>query len=70
MKHPNATVGGGTGAGLGALIAWLASNVFHLHLSAEEGAMIAGVVSAVALFVGRHGILGAWNALKHGDSGP
>lgn len=66
MKHPNATVAGGS-SGLGVAVVWLAGNVFHQDLSAESGAAIAGAVATVALLVGRHGIKGIWRMVVNGD---
>jgi hypothetical protein len=65
--HPNATTATGT-AGVGVLAVWLLGNVFHIDISAETGAAIAGGVTAVVLFVGRHGVKGVWRALMHGDN--
>jgi hypothetical protein len=56
-NNPNATISATSGA-LAVLIVWLAGNVFHASISAEEGAALATVLSAVVLFVGRHGVRG------------
>lgn len=64
--HPNATVAGG-GAGLGVVVVWLLGNVFHVEVSAETGAAVAGGVAAFALLVGRHGIKGLAGLIWHGD---
>lgn len=66
MPHPNATVAASTG-GTSVLVVWLATNVFHWSLSAEDGAVIAGGVASIVLFVGRHGLAGVWNIVKHGN---
>lgn len=65
MKHPNATVAGGTSSA-GLLVVWLLGH-FHVALSAEDGAAIAGVLATVALFVGRKGIRGVWNLIMNGS---
>ena len=67
MKHPNAAVAAG-GSSLSAIIVWLLGH-FHVALSAEDGAIIAGAVSAVVLFIGREGIKGAWRRVWGGQDG-
>ncbi len=58
MPHPNATVGAG-GTGLGLFVVWFLGNVWpHVAFSAEDGAVIAGGIGTVALFVGRRGVAG------------
>lgn len=69
MSNPNAAVAGTTSAA-GVFVVWLLGNVFHVDLSAELGATIAGVASAVVLFVGREGIGGVWNTVLHGSKKP
>lgn len=66
-KNPNAAVAAG-GSSLSAIIVWLLGH-FHIALSAEDGAIIAGAVSAVVLFIGRNGIRGAWRRLWSGQNG-
>lgn len=68
MKNPNAAVAGG-GSGLSVLVVWLAGNVFHWSLSAEDGALLAGAVATVVLFIGREGIKGVWRKLWSGQDG-
>lgn len=63
--HPNATVAA-SGTGLGVAIVWLAGNIFHVDLSAEAGAAIAGAAGTVGLLVGRHGIKGLWRIIVNG----
>lgn len=65
-RHPNATVNGGS-AGLAVAVVWLVGNVFHLDLSAEAGAAIAGAVGTVALLIGRHGLRGLWRIIVNGN---
>lgn len=69
MKNPNAAVAGTT-SGAGVLLVWLLGNVFHIDLSAELGAAIAGGVGTVALFIGREGISGVWHTLWRGNKPP
>lgn len=57
LKHPNATVAG-TGSGAGVAVVWILGNIFHIDISAETGAAIAGGVATVALLIGRHGVRG------------
>jgi hypothetical protein len=64
--HPNATVAG-TSAGAGVLVVWLFGH-FGVKLSAEDGAVVAGVASTVALLIGRNGLAGLWKTLLHGKS--
>lgn len=65
MKNPNAAVAAG-GSSLSAIVVWLLGH-FHVALSAEDGAVIAGAVSTVVLFVGREGIKGIWKKIWDGD---
>lgn len=66
MKNPNATVAAG-GSTLSLLVVWLSGNVLHWALSAEDGALIAGAVSSVVLYVGRNGVRGIWRRFMDGD---
>lgn len=67
MPHPNASTAAGTG-GLAVFVVWLFGNVFHWSLSAEDGAVIAGAVATVVLFIGKNGMVGLWNLIKHGNN--
>lgn len=67
MKHPNAAVAAG-GSSLSAIVVWLLGH-FHVALSAEDGAIVAGAVSAVVLFIGREGIRGVWRRIWGGEQG-
>jgi len=67
VKNPNAAVAAG-GSSLSAIIVWLLGH-FHVALSAEDGAIVAGAVSAVVLFIGREGIKGAWRRVWGGEDG-
>jgi hypothetical protein len=65
MKHPNAAATGSTT--LAAVVAvWLLGH-FGITITAEGGAAIAGGASAVILYLGRHGVRGAWRAFLDGD---
>lgn len=64
-NNPNAAVAAG-GSSLSVFVVWLLGH-FHVALSAEDGAVIAGVVASAALFVGRNGIKGLWNRLVNGS---
>lgn len=66
-KHPNAAVAGG-GTGLSVFIVWLLGH-FHLALSAEDGAVVAGAVATIALFIGRNGLKGLWRRIWNGQDG-
>ena len=65
MNNPNAAVAG-TSGGLSVLVVWLLGR-FHVSLSAEEGAVVAGGLASVVLFVGRNGIGGVWARIMHGN---
>jgi hypothetical protein len=65
VKNPNAAVAGGT-SGLSVFVVWLLGR-FHVALSAEDGAVVAGVAASVALFVGREGLAGLVHTLLHGN---
>lgn len=65
MKHPNATVAGST-SGAGVLVVWILGNIFHVDVSAESGAAIAGGVATLALLVGRHGVRGIVHTIWRG----
>ena len=67
MNNPNAAVAGG-GTSLSVLVVWLLGH-FHVALSAEDGAVIAGALATVVLFIGREGIKGAWRRVWGGQDG-
>jgi hypothetical protein len=67
MKNPNAAVAGG-GTSLSVLVVWLLGH-FHVALSAEDGAVIAGALATVVLFIGREGIRGVWRRIWGGEQG-
>lgn len=67
MQHPNATVGAG-GTGLGVLVVWFLGNVWpHVSFSAEDGALLAGAIATVGLFIGRRGLRGIGRMIWHGS---
>jgi len=66
VNHPNATTAAGTG-GAGVFVAWLLGHL-GISLSAEDGAVIATAGIAVALFIGRNGVLGAWRRIWRGTT--
>ncbi len=69
MPQERSTAKGTTAAGgttiLAVVIVWLLGR-FHVQLSAEEGALIAGVASTVALFVWHYGLRNIVGFLWHG----
>ena len=65
MKHPQAATAG-SATSLGVLAIWLLGH-FGVKLGAEEAAAIAGAAATVALFIGRRGLGGLWQLLKHGS---
>ena len=67
MKHPNAAVAAG-GSGLSVFVVWLLGHL-HVALSAEDGAVVAGAVASVALFVGHNGLKGLWRKIWNGQQG-
>lgn len=67
MNHPNAAVAGG-GTGLAVFVVWLAGHL-HVALSAEDGAVIAGGLATIVLFIGRNGVKGLWRRIWDGQDG-
>jgi hypothetical protein len=66
-KNPNAAVAAG-GTSLSVFVVWLLGH-FHVSLSAEDGAVIAGAAASVVLFVGRNGLKGLWAKVWNGEKG-
>jgi hypothetical protein len=64
-KHPNATTAGVSGIGGGAAVVEILDQA-GVHVSGPVGALIAGSLATVALFVGRNGLRGVWNAILNG----
>lgn len=64
-NHPNASTAGGTSI-FAAFIVWAAGHFGIVDLGAEEAVVVAGVLTTVALFIGRRGVVGIWNVVKHG----
>jgi hypothetical protein len=67
-RNPNASVALGSGSGFGALFVWIVG-LSGTTMPPEVGAAIGGVVAAVALFIGRRGIKGAFTTIWRGDAG-
>jgi hypothetical protein len=55
-QNPGASVGA-TGS-LSLVVVWIAGNLFHWAISAEDGVVMATIISAVALFVANNGLAG------------
>jgi hypothetical protein len=68
-NNPNATVGA-SGGFLAVFVTWLTGNVFHWTISAEDGAIMATAISAVALLIGRTGLRGLWSLVMNGSGEP
>ncbi len=64
-NNPNATVAAGS-SGVGVLVVWLLG-YFGVDLTAELGAVIAGALSSVVLWIGRDGIKGVLGRIWKGD---
>jgi len=67
MKHPNAAAAAG-GSGLSVFVVWLLGH-FHIDLSAEDGAIVAGAVASIVLYIGRNGVKGVWRRVWDGQDG-
>jgi hypothetical protein len=63
--HPNAAVGGSTATGA-LVVVWILGRV-GVTLTAEEGAVIAGAASTLALLIGRNGVKGVVGMVWHGS---
>jgi len=72
-KHPNATVALISSFGLGSLVVTACQHWFGWTLSTQDGLYVAGGLATAALFIGRNGAIGTWNAVKnvflHGTGG-
>jgi hypothetical protein len=62
-RHPNTVAALISSLGVGSLIVQGGARL-GLHLDAQEGLYIAGGLTSVVLFVGRHGAVGTWRAVK------
>lgn len=51
---------------LSLVVVWLAGNIFHWAISAEDGVVMATIISAVALFVANNGLAGLANMIWRG----
>lgn len=65
-SNPNAAVAGG-GSALSVFVVWLLGHL-HVSLSAEDGAVVAGALATLMLFVGRNGLKGLWRKILSGNS--
>jgi hypothetical protein len=68
IKQKPGTAVGATGS-LSLVVVWVAGNLFHWAISAEDGVVMATIISAVALFVAHNGLEGIWNLLRFGSRG-
>jgi hypothetical protein len=66
VSHPNASAAAG-GSGLAVIVLLTARLAWHLELTAEQGAAIAGVLATAVLFVGHNGVRGIARILWRGD---
>lgn len=64
-KHPNATVGGLSGAGIGTFLVYALGKA-GVQLDPEAASAIAGAVAAIALFIGRNGVRGLIHLIWRG----
>ncbi len=60
---------------LSLVIVWIAGNLFHWAVSAEDGVVMATIISAVALFVAHNGLAGivrmfVWGSRKEAAQNP
>lgn len=69
LPHPNAIVGGTSGAGGGLAVVELLDTL-GVHITGPQGALIAGGLTAVALLIGRHGIKGLVGLVWRGQPAP
>ena len=63
-QNPGTSVGA-TGS-LSLVVVWIAGNLFHWAVSAEDGVVMATIISAVALFVANNGLAGIVRILLRG----
>jgi ABC-type enterobactin transport system permease subunit len=66
--NPNAVVGGASGIGGGALVVAVLDLAGVQVTNPYLATTIAGAVTAVALFIGRNGIVGAFRMIWRGKS--
>jgi hypothetical protein len=62
-KHPNTLAAAFASLGVGSLVVQGSARV-GLHLDAQEGLFVAGVLASAVLFVGRNGLVGTWQTTK------
>lgn len=65
MKNPNAVIGGSSGVGGGVVVVY-ALTLVGIDVDPMVGAAIAGVISAVVLYVGREGVRGLFRLVWRG----
>jgi hypothetical protein len=65
QRNPNAAVALTSGSGVGALAVWLLG-VVGVDMPPEIGAVVAGAMAGVVLFIGRRGIKGVIDAVWSG----
>lgn len=65
-QNPNAATAGVSGAGVGTLVVWLLGH-FGVTFTAEVGAVIAGAVATVVLWIGRNGLKSALRIIWRGQ---
>jgi hypothetical protein len=66
MSHTNGNVAAG-GGGAAVIVLLLAHRVWHVELSAEEGAAIAVAVASGLLYLGRNGVRGIVRIVYRGQ---
>jgi ABC-type enterobactin transport system permease subunit len=64
-NNPNATVALGSGSGVGAVVIWIAQ-AGGANIPPEIAAVIGGGIAAVALFIGRNGLIGGFRRIVRG----
>jgi hypothetical protein len=62
-KHPNTVAAAFASLGIGSLVVQGGTRL-GLHLDAQQGLFVAGVLASAALFVGRNGALGTYRFVK------
>ena len=65
-RHPNAMTAGVSGVGVGTLIVWALGH-WGISMDAEVAAVIAGMVSSVALLIGKAGLRGLARLIWRGS---
>jgi hypothetical protein len=68
--NPVKIVAGGSAGSVGALVAVYVAGRFGLHLTADDGTVIAVAATAVAAFVAHNGLVGIARMVWSGDKQP